>query len=370
LFGQLKKNRRVKPSLGVDLNNDGNITWYPLGVFYTTEWRAPTNDVYAELTARDRIETLKQRDFTTSTVYSNYTLYQLAEMLFLDYGFTNHDYSIDTALSSITVPYTWFDRVTYREALAQIAEAGLARLYCDRTGVIRLEVQRTTTPSLFAFADDETIYSSDYPLAVGQTYNYVETESKPRALKASEQIFSSSEIVSVPANGTLQQTYKFNFVPCMNVSAPLALADSGVTLISWTAYAWGMVATYTNSQSTPKNITSVTINGQKLDVSGGSVATAQDDQSIRDNGKLATTISNDFIQTSSRAAAISSSILAAYKDPRHDIQMDTRGHVTLQLGDRITAPGFDAGTTSDYYITRQETTWDGALESKIRGLKV
>jgi hypothetical protein len=117
-------------------------------------------------------------------------------------------------------------------------------------------------------------------------------------------------------------------------------------------------------------VSSVTISGQKLDVLGGSVALAQDTTSINENGKVTKTIGNDFIQTLDRAQAVSNTILASYKDPRNDIELDTRGHVTTQLGDKITAPGFDIGTTNDYYIIRQTTKWDGALSATIKGLKV
>jgi hypothetical protein len=184
-MGSLKKNRKVKPYLGVDIQGDGVVTWYPLGLFYTTEWQAPTSDIFATLTARDRLEVLKQKEFTVSTVYTNYTLYQMAETILIDAGLNDlRDYDIDTSLSGITVPYMWFDRVTHREALTQIAEAGLCRLYCDRNGILRMEAQRTTDPSKFEFTDHETIFSTNYPLASGQHKNYIETVSNPRIIAA------------------------------------------------------------------------------------------------------------------------------------------------------------------------------------------
>jgi hypothetical protein len=370
LYGQLKKNRKVKPYLGVDLDGSGTITWYQLGLFYTTEWKAPTNDIYASLTARDRLELLKQREFTTSTVYANYNLYQLAEIILQDFGLTAKDYSIDTALQSTIVPYMWFDRVTHRAALVQIAEAGLCRLYCDRSGVLRVEVARTANASLFTFSDDETLFSTDYPLAAGQIANYVECLANPRIIAASAgTIYQSTDVVTVPANGTITQTYKFNFVPCVQVTIPTITAGGNVTIQSWTAYAWGVVVTFANSAAAAQTVTAITVSGKKLDINGGSVAVAQDAQSIHDNGKLTHKIENDFIQTLSRAQSISDTILAAYKDARHDIEMETRGHVSLQLGDRITAPGFDAGTSADYYIIRQNIKWDGALDAQVKGLK-
>jgi hypothetical protein len=187
---------------------------------------------------------------------------------------------------------------------------------------------------------------------------------------AATNIYSGSEVLTVPAGGTLTQTYKFNFVPCVQVTAPTITAGANITVQSWTAYAWGMVVTFANSAGTAQTITAISISGKKLDINGGSVAVAQDAQSIHDNGKLTYKIENDFIQTLTRAQDISNTLLAAYKDARHDIEMETRGHVSLQLGDRVTAPGFDIGTTQDYYIVSQNVRWDGALDAQIKGLKV
>ncbi|GGF88548.1 hypothetical protein [Paenibacillus abyssi] len=369
LFGQLKKNRRARAWLGVDLNDNGDITWYPLGTFWTTEWKAPTSGTYASTTARDRLELLKQKDFTVSTVYTDYSLYQLAEIVLQDFGIATSDYVIDPALQDVVIPYAWFERMSHRAALTKIAAAGLARLYCDRNGKIRMEVQRPTGPAVFSFTEDETIYSADYPYAAGQTVNYIETESSPREIGAPGTVLRSIETITVPANGTVTKTFVFNKLPCLNVSAPVIVSSGAVTVQSFTAYAWGVDVTFANAEAVDHTITNVEATGQTLEVVGGTIAVAQDAPSIRDNGKLAYNVANDFIQTTTRAQQISDNLIATYKDPRHDIEMDTRGHVSVQVGDKISAPAFEVGQTADYYIVRQNVKWNGALSATIKGVK-
>ena len=46
---------------------------------------------------------------------------------------------IDPSLQNIVIPYAWFDPISHRDALRQIAEAGLATVYADRDGKIRIE---------------------------------------------------------------------------------------------------------------------------------------------------------------------------------------------------------------------------------------
>lgn len=133
LYGLVKPNRRVQAWLG-----DGT-SWVPLGVFWTGEWHIPENDVYAKVIARDRLEMLRNTNYSTSTVLENATLYELAEEVLLAAGLKAEDFYIDPALSAYVIPWSYFDSKNSREVLRQIAEACLGQVYCDRDGVLRVE---------------------------------------------------------------------------------------------------------------------------------------------------------------------------------------------------------------------------------------
>lgn len=369
LYGLLKRNRRMRAWLGAEVKQ-GEIEWYPLGVFWTLDWNAPNSQMYVDTTGRDRLELMRLTDFTKSQVYQDYSLYQLAEIVLQDYGLKPEEYVLDPKLENIIIPYAWFDRISHRDALAQIAAAGLARLYCDREGRVVMTVFEPADYPLYEFTKDWSIIDMDHPLAWSQITNVVEVKSSPLAPGPTEEIYRSLEVITVPAGGEYSETIRFNEVPCLEVQAPSITAGPNVYVKSYTIYAWGMDVTYQNTGLTDETITEVIIQGKKLKPTGSRVAIARDERSIRDNGIQKKTIENPFIQSFQRAQEIADSILATYKDPRHDVTLETRGNIALQLGDRVTAPDDNEETKTDYFIVRQDINWDGSLMSRVQAQKI
>lgn len=362
LHNQLKKNRRIKAWLGAEVV-PGEIEWYSLGEFWTIDWQVPELDYYAETTGRDRLELMRQTEFTASKVYKDYTLYQLAEIILQDYGLTPDQYVIDTALQNITVPYAWFDRISHRAALQKIATAALARVYVDRQGRVVIRVFKPTAKPIFEFNNDN-IFDKDQPLAWERTINNVEVKTNPLRPGLLEDIVQDTEEFVVPAGGEVKQIYSFNITPVVDVQPPEIEADDSISVKEYTAYAWGIDIVFQNIGTIDQSVFSVTVKGKKLEPSGGRVAVAKDEKSIREQGLQKITIENEFVQTYDRAQSIADSLLAVYKEPDHDLTLDARGNIALQLGDRIKA------SKDEYFIVQQELDWAGSLSAKIKARKV
>ena len=371
LRGLLKKNRRMRAWLGAEIE-PGLVEWYPLGVFWTQNWSTPENELWAETYGWDRLEFLRNTDFSTSEVYQNKSLGWLAERVLQDAGLRPEEYRIDPELYTIIVPYAWFDRMSHRRALELIAAAALSQVYCDREGIIVVEVFRPSPVSKFEFNEDN-IYNKDHPLDWGKLINYVEVRATPRVPGPEELVYQDTEPFVVPSGTTVTRTYFYESKPVIEAQEPVVTTESeDVTVKSYTPYAWGMNVTFENTGVTEAEITKVDIYGKKLEPAGGKIAIAQDVTSIRDNGKqtLSEPITSEFIQTQERAQQIADTLLAAYKDPRRDITLDARGNIALRLGDRITAPDYRDQVKGDYYILRQELTFDGGLRARIDAQKI
>ncbi|MCK8826414.1 hypothetical protein MWH25_01455 [Natroniella acetigena] len=138
LFGLVKKNRRIRAWLGIELDS-GVIEYQPLGVFWSGDWNAPEQEVYAETTARDRLQLMDESEFESSKVIEDTDLYELAEIIFDDYGLDDDQYWIDDELKEFQIPYGYFEPMSHREALRKIAEACVGQVYADRRGVVRVE---------------------------------------------------------------------------------------------------------------------------------------------------------------------------------------------------------------------------------------
>ena len=364
-FGVLKYNRAIKAWLGA--KTPVEIDWRPLGLFYSRDWKAPENEIWAEVTGLDTLDRLKGTTFNSSTVYEDKSLQWLAIEIMTDAGLTAVDWRIDVALDSIVVPYAWFDPMSHREALRRVAAAALGQVYCDRNGIIVIEVYSVPATSSFTF-NRANFFEIDHPLEWSQMANYVEAQAAPLEKQVEQVICTDIETFTVPGSGTVAKTHFFIASPCVETVIPvLTDADAHITIDSWTPYAWGMLVTYANSDASDEEVRQVDISGKPLTVVGGKVVIAQDATSIADNGKqsLGEPLTSEFWQTEARAQVCADAILATYKDPRRDVTMRARGNIGLLLGDRVVAPDYKEAVTSEFGVMRQDIRWDGGLEVSV-----
>jgi hypothetical protein len=370
LNGLLKQNRRVRAWLGVEIV-PGEIEWHPLGVFWTVLWRVPDQSVWVYTTARDRLELLRQTDFVTSTVYENYSLYQLFELVLRDAGLRVDEYYIDPSLQSIIIPYAWFDRMSHRDALQQLAGMAIVQVYCDREyGKVIVERTQPTPTVIYTFDDDKNLFDKDFPLVWNQIANYIEVVATQWAPGAASTVLDCNEVVEILAGQEVELTYGFSSVPVVNVQAPTIVADPDIQLVSYTSYAWGVTLKLRNNGTGTERVTQITVQGQPLEQRSSVVAVAKDDLLIKETGKIKATIQHDFIQTRAYAQQLADDLLNLCKNARYDIVMNTRGNIALKLGHRVVAPGHLQNVTYEYMVKRQEINWAGSLEATVEGQKV
>ncbi|QCX32445.1 hypothetical protein FDN13_01325 [Caloramator sp. E03] len=340
--------------------------WVPLGTFWSGDWSAPEDGIYAQTTGRDRLELLRKSTYSTSTVQQNKTLYDLAVAIFQDAGLKPEEYWIDTELKQYTIPYAYFESQSHREALRKIAEACLGQVYCDRNGIVRVEGPSYLASKITA---DLTITQDDYfrkdnPVKWGEIANYVEVETNPLRPDVLQEIYHSNDLVSIEAGQTLTLTVYYNQTPCINATASLVGATNTV-MTAATYYAWGANITLKNNGTTAESIT-IVINAQPLKIMNKEKAIAKDDASITDNGLIRYTFpTNPLIQTLSMAQTIANKLLQSFKDPRRDVEVEWRGNPALLLGDRISIT--DNVETNEYFVINQEIEYIGALRAKLSG---
>jgi len=373
LYGDLLNNRAIKAWLGADLWPSGVRVWYPLGVFYSRDWITREDETWAEVQGYDSLDRLQRTEFATSEVYESVTLHDLAVTIMTNAGLTTADWSIDAVLDTgaYTIPYAWFDRMSHREALRLIAAAALGQVYCDRDGIIVLEIYEAPVAHHQDWEFDQAnFFTIDHPLQWSQMINYVQARANPRVASAEQDICLDTEAFTVPGGpGTVTKTHFFDLSPCINVVDPIVFtqSDTHITLGARTVYAWGMSQTYENSDPGDEQVLTVTIRGKLLEVQGGRVVVAQDADSIAQNSKqtLSEPITSEFWQTEEQAQAAADSVLAVYKDPRHDVVMEARGNISNLLGDRVLAPDYKDLAVDQFAIVRQDISYDGGLKAGV-----
>ena len=198
----------------------------PLGAFWSGEWHAASDKVYASTAGRDRLELMRDTIYPMSNIRHNVSLFTLASQVLENLNFlgiTADDYWIDPALQDIIVPVAWLDVVSHREALRQIAEAALGQVYCDRNGIIRVEGpgyligQESYVSPLMSSAQSLTIDPDDYfrkdtPVRWGELANHIEVETQPRVIATTRREVMR-HTVTVEAGQTITRTYGYPSPP-------------------------------------------------------------------------------------------------------------------------------------------------------------
>ena len=336
--------------------------YVPLGTFWSGDWDVPEEDTYAYTRGRDRLDMMRKSTYSTSVVQVNKNLYELAEQILQDAGLNDNEYWIDDELKQFIIPYSYFEPQSHREALRKIAEACVGQVYCDREGVIRIE-----GPSYLESNNTvvDTLTPMDYfkknnPIRWSQIANYVEVETQPLRPDAVKEVYKSNEPVSITSGQTKNITVYFNHTPC--IDANITLSGTG-TITNVTYYAWGAdVTVYSNVAGT----FTLTINARPMVVMNKEKVIRKDETSIVDNGLIKFTFPNNpLVQTADVAETIADKLIAYYKDPRRDIDIDAWGNPALLLGDKIKVT--DDMEENEYFITKQELDYDGGFRARITG---
>lgn len=388
LYGMIKKNRKIEVELGVEVPFGGSTVWYPAGTYYSMDWSVPQDEVYAEVIGFDLLERMRTSEFYTEEIYTDESLTDLAKAVLDDFGIDTTDtslYSIHADLDDIDIPYAYFGRTTHRDALVEIAEAGMCCLYMDRTGKLVIDRYDDTDTTSKYVLTAARYFTKDSPLNFSEMCNYVEITPRPRTKAASlTPVYIDTESFTVAAGTTVTKTCIFSgsdpvsdvgtvAAPPTTTGSHFTTSGSGTIHIdTQTNYSWASEIVFHNDTGSDADVTKIVIEGKPLTLEGGAAAVAEDESSVRLNGKMAlqSPIENDLIQTTEYAQTLAEGILAVYKDPRRDVTVQARGYIMSQLGERMTVGTIDGQYSKDYTIVRQRIEYDGGLQVEMTGMAI
>lgn len=202
--------------------------------------------------------------------------------------------------------------------------------------------------------------------------------SEPFPIAAGETIVTEIKFKSVPVKGPVAQGY---FVAETTTEPPyeeLEYSEEHGNIsseeLTTTAvyYAWGATVTVTNNYG-QDGYCIIVVSGYPLKAEP-EIVTAQDDESIAENGVLKYKYpDNHLIQSRAISENIADTLVVSYATPRKDINLSWRGNPALELLDEIQAPIYQKkgiNTQGFFYIFRQTLEFDGALRSVLDGRKV
>jgi hypothetical protein len=135
----LLPNRKIRPFLGVQLTEQV-YEWVPLGTFWSQGWSVQESSLMVTVTARDRMDLLRQMRYLGCPVQKNLSLYDLAVQVLeaARVKLPDLEYNIDPSYKEIVIPICFLPAANYMDTIKAIVTAGLGHAYVDRNDVIQV----------------------------------------------------------------------------------------------------------------------------------------------------------------------------------------------------------------------------------------
>lgn len=364
LFTAIIPSRPVTISAGFNFNGVDNLLPQFAGVV-AGQPQVDARSKAVRLKLADYVSFFQNKYLDKTAIFTAQRTDQVLQTLFTRLGMSTAQYDLDTGINII--PFGIFDVGTrFSDAIAQLVEAENGHLYQDEQGIFKFEnrqhwdsapynaVQKVITTNMVinAEAPDDS-----------HLINVVEVKSTVRTKQPDQLVFTLSTPYLLNAN-TVTDLYVNFDDPILALDTPTAWiantasdgsgtdATGNVSLKNIDKFAQAARLTFTNTNTAPVFITSLTLYGRPAKVTSNVYYRGQDGSSITAFNEQPLSIENDFIQSQSWAESYAQMVLNDFSNVENLQKITVRAMPDLQLGDLISWQGrywrvFDIKTTLD-----------------------
>lgn len=364
--GLLLKNREIEVEFGCELF-PGFTKWYPYGTFYSTSWDVRPSDMSARVRGLDILELLRQETFYFSTLLSNTTIYDGFKYILDKYTLVPLKYNISESLKSITLPYLWFDKVSYRQALSDLAKITTCMVYVDRQNVIQIHPKTVAADSRYTMRNSTTIFGRSYPSAWTDNVNSIEIVGNTYTPADIDSILGTDIKIKLAAGETRILTVDAAETPVKQIQRATVNIPDTLEVLRYEATGWGLYLELRNKTANEVTLDLSSAKGTVMRSSSKFSIQVQDREDIVANGIHEYAIHNEYMQDSVYAKQLAQDLMLVMKNAELDINLDTRGHIDLRLEDHITVEDTSSKYEADYFVTKLDTYWNGGFSCKIQG---
>ena len=353
--------RKLFPFIGIEQN--GEIEYKPLGVFYSDEWDIPQDSQWVKCTATDRMMRLQIKTYVGFPLIENVSLYEIAEDVLTKMGLSSAEFVITERLKDFVVDTALLPKTTGWDALQEIANAGLCKVFVDRENRIVIKCEDDTPEynpteinpgNMFSYKSNITL--TDFSNSV--SVDYCEISIKDDVIEVAE-----PEIRLEP-NETKTLTIDYT----SEVAYPNATSNNAsVRIISYESGVNSCTCIVKNNTGTSQTAV-ITITGNAIEINTRTV-TVRDEESILLYGIVEYSHpTSELVQSYEQAEYMATLLLNRMKAGEGSITAVWRGNPELEVGlayDCIDRFGDKERLLCEY----NKFTYDGGLKQETRGRK-
>ncbi len=353
--------RKLFPYIGIE--KAGEIEYKPLGVFYSDEWDIPQDSQWVKCTATDRLMRLQIKTYVGFPLVENVSLYEIAQDMMTKMGLSSVEYEITDRLKDFVVGMALLPKTTGWDALQEIANAGLCKVYVDRENriVIKCEddvPERSSTEvnpgNMFSYRSNITL--TDFSNSVSVDYCEVSIKDDIIEVAEPEIRLGAKETKTINIDYTSEVAYPF--AESNNPSVQIISFDSGVNSCNCVI----------RNNASAEQTAIITVSGNAIDINTRTV-TVRDEDSIQQYGIVEYKHpTSELVQSYEQAEYMANLLLDRMRAGQGTITAVWRGNPELEVG--RTYESIDRfGDKESLLCEYNKFTFDGGLKQETRGRK-
>ncbi|MCX4314904.1 MAG: hypothetical protein OSJ83_13760, partial [Clostridia bacterium] len=313
--------------------------------------------------ATDRLMRLQTKMYVGFPLTDNASLYEIAEDILQKTGHTADEYYISLTLKDIVVDLAFLPKIEAWDALQDIANAGLCKVFVDRQNriCITAEIDAAAVSAIpiypgnmFSLVSNATL--TDFANCIHVEYSTVSVTEDIIDVTDTEICLDAGQSVDLAIDYTSEIAYPT--VSTENAAVRITNFDSGTN---------SCTCTVTNTSATTQTAV-ITVSGNAIEIKTNKI-TKRDEKSIELYGAVEYShTGNELVQSLEQAEYIATVLLNKMRAGQGSITTVWRGNPELEIGleydctDRF-------GETSRLVCEYNKFSYDGGLKQETRGRK-
>lgn len=317
--------RKLIPYIGVE--NNGEIEYTQLGIFYSDTWDISQDSQWVKCMATDRLLRLQKKMYVGFPLVENVSLYEIAEDVLQKAGLIAEEYIISDNLKDIVIGMALLPKTTIWDALQEIANAALCKIFVDRYNRIVIMSEKDAPLDSAVEINPSNAFSYMSNISLTDFSNSVTIEYFD--ISVSDDIIDVVEI-EITLEPKENKTLTFDYTS--EVANPIAISNNAIVKItSFTSGVNSCLCEFDNNSDVEQTAV-ITISGNAINIDSRTI-TIKDEDSILTYGLVECShTASELVQCYEQAEYIATTLLAKTKAGEGSITAEWRGNPALEIG--------------------------------------
>lgn len=351
--------RKVQPSIGIE--KDGKVMYTRLGTFYSEEWQVEQDSQWVKCTAVDRLMRLQSQTYMGYPLTEQVSVYDLARDILLKSGHSENEFEISVDLKDMVIGLAYLPKTTVWDALQEIANAALCKIFVDREDRIHVRSEQAETEQVGIEINPSNMFSYKSSITLTEFANSIKVEYTD--VEIADDIIEVAELEITLAGNEVREVsldyssdVAYAVILSSNVNVRAVMEQGGVN---------SCLLTLTNRTGTSQT-TTLTVEGNAIELNSHMVV-VEDEDSVNSYGTVEYShTASELVQSESQARYIGGVILAKMRAGEGVITTEWRGNPALEIGASYSSTD-RFGDKKELICEYNKFSYDGGLKQQTRG---